>query len=121
VGREIDIFETQIELRKKARSRRAVRRDRLRRAAYGQRMTTAAARRRDHAGALFPVGRHHQGTDDLLDAPGMQRIKIPFGRMTAAQLDVLADLPRRTPTGSCTFTTRQDFSCTSLHIDDTPT
>jgi len=33
-----------------------------------------------------------KGPDTLWDAPGMQRIKIPFGGVTPDQLDTLADL-----------------------------
>src|SRR5271163_5075699 len=38
----------------------------------------------------------------------MQRIKIPGGRVTAAQLEALADVTERWGRGLCHVTTRQD-------------
>ena len=40
----------------------------------------------------FPCGDLTKGPDTVWDAPGMMRIKIPFGKLTADQLDVLSEL-----------------------------
>ncbi len=50
----------------------------------------------------------------------MQRIKIPFGGLTAEQMEVLADLAEECADGICHVTTRQDFQLHFVHIDDTP-
>jgi sulfite reductase (ferredoxin) len=50
----------------------------------------------------------------------MQRIKVPMGRLTAAQLDVLADLAEEYSDRILHVTTRQDFQLHFVHIEDTP-
>ena len=62
-----------------------------------------------------------KGPDTLWDAPGMQRIKIPFGGLNPDQMDVLADLAEEYADGVLHVTTRQDFQYHFVHIDDTPT
>src|SRR3974390_733636 len=91
-GREIDIFETQIELRKKGRiEEKLFAETRLRRGAYGQRYDNGQRHDGERAQTLnFPSGAVTKGPSTLWDAPGMQRIKIPYGRLTADQLDALA-------------------------------
>ncbi|HLN88231.1 MAG TPA: nitrite/sulfite reductase, partial [Candidatus Limnocylindrales bacterium] len=61
-----------------------------------------------------------KGPDTLWDAPGMMRIKIPFGGVTPEQLDTLADLAEEYADGVTHVTTRQDFQFHFVHIDDTP-
>src|SRR6201992_2287556 len=88
-GREIDVFETQIDLRKKLKiEEKLFAETRLRRGAYGQRYDNGQR----HDGEktqqlLFPSRDITKGPTTMWDAPGMQRIKIPMGRLTAAQLD----------------------------------
>src|ERR1041385_8044804 len=83
-SREIDVFETQIELRKKGKiEEKLFAETRLRRGAYGQRYDNGQR----HDGAItqlltFPSGDITKGPSTLWDAPGMQRIKIPYGRLT---------------------------------------
>src|SRR5580692_10874155 len=48
----------------------------------------------------------------------MQRIKIPGGRITAAQLDALADVTDRWGRGLAHLTTRQDVQLHYLELDD---
>src|SRR5205809_3100232 len=93
-GREIDIFETQIELRKKGKiEEKLFAETRLRRGVYGQRYDNGQRHDGEHQQQLkFPSGKITKGPVTMWDAPGMQRIKIPMGKMTADQLDVLADL-----------------------------
>jgi sulfite reductase (ferredoxin) len=57
----------------------------------------------------------------LRDAPGKQRIKIPFGALTAAQMDALAEVAEEHSDAILHITTRQDFQLHFVHIEDTPT
>ena len=61
-----------------------------------------------------------KGPDTAFDAPGMMRIKIPFGGMTAEQMDVMADLSEEYSVGVLHVTTRQDFQMHYIHIENTP-
>jgi sulfite reductase (NADPH) hemoprotein beta-component len=49
----------------------------------------------------------------------MQRIKIPGGRITAAQLEALADVTERWGRGIAHVTTRQDLQLHYLELEDT--
>jgi sulfite reductase beta subunit-like hemoprotein len=49
----------------------------------------------------------------------MQRIKLPGGRLTAAQLDAVADVTERWALGLAHVTTRQDIQLHHLEIEDT--
>jgi sulfite reductase (ferredoxin) len=121
-GREIDIFETQIELRKKGRiEEKLFAETRLRRGAYGQRYDNGQRHDGQKTQTLaFPAGDATKGPNTLWDAPGMQRIKIPYGRFTADQLDVLADVAEEYSDRILHVTTRQDFQLHFVHIEDTP-
>src|SRR2546421_5745694 len=94
LAKEIDAFEAQISLRKLGKiEEKLFAETRLRRGAYGQRYDNGQR----HDGTttqslVYPSGDTTKGPMTLWDAPGMQRIKVPFGRLTAEQLDVLADL-----------------------------
>jgi sulfite reductase (ferredoxin) len=68
----------------------------------------------------YPSGELTKGPHTLWDAPGMQRIKIPFGGLTTEQMDVLAELAEEYSDGILHVTTRQDFQLHFIHIDDTP-
>jgi sulfite reductase (ferredoxin) len=48
--------------------------------------TTALKR----ASLVYPNGDLTKGPDTAWDAPGMQRIKLPYGGVTPEQLEVLA-------------------------------
>jgi sulfite reductase (ferredoxin) len=121
-GREIDIFETQIELRKKGKiEEKLFAETRLRRGVYGQRYDNGQRHDGETTHTLaFPSGETTKGPSTLWDAPGMQRIKIPFGALTADQLDVLADLAEEYSDRILHVTTRQDFQLHFIHIEDTP-
>ncbi len=54
------------------------------------------------------------------DRVQMQRIKIPMGRLTADQLVALADIAEEYAVGVLHVTTRQDFQCHFVDINDTP-
>ncbi|HVZ73020.1 MAG TPA: nitrite/sulfite reductase [Polyangia bacterium] len=121
-GREIDIFETQIELRKKNKiEEKLFAETRLRRGAYGQRYDNGQRHDGEKTQALvFPSGEITKGPVTMWDAPGMQRIKIPYGRVTCDQLDVLAACAEEYSDRILHVTTRQDFQLHFVHIEDTP-
>ncbi len=54
----------------------------------------------------------------MWDAPGMQRIKIPFGAMNAEQLEVMAELAEEYSDGIAHVALRQDLQLHFIHIDD---
>ena len=120
LAKEIDAFEAQISLRKLGKIEEKVFAEtRLRRGAYGQRYDNG----RRHDGiktqdlAYPPLTK---GPDTMWDAPGMQRIKIPFGGLNPQQMLVLADLAEEYSDGICHITTRQDVQLHFVHIEDTP-
>jgi sulfite reductase (ferredoxin) len=122
MAREIDIFETQIELRKKGKiEERMFAETRLRRGVYGQRYDNGQRHDGEKSQALtFPSGDITKGPTTMWDAPGMQRIKIPMGRLSTAQLEALADLCEEYSDGILHVTTRQDIQLHFVHIEDTP-
>jgi sulfite reductase (ferredoxin) len=121
-GREIDIFETQIELRKRGKiEEKLFAETRLRRGAYGQRYDNGQRHDGEKTQALvFPSKDITKGPSTMWDAPGMQRIKIPMGKLSADQLDVLADCAEEYSDRILHVTTRQDFQLHFVHIEDTP-
>jgi sulfite reductase (ferredoxin) len=121
-AREIDIYETQIELRKKGKiEERLFAETRLRRGTYGQRYDNGQRHDGEKTQTLqFPCGPLTKGPITVWDAPGMQRIKIPMGAMTAAQLEVLSDLAEEYSDQILHVTTRQDIQLHFIHIEDTP-
>jgi sulfite reductase (ferredoxin) len=120
-GREIDSFEAQMTLRKAGKIEEKVFAEtRLRRGTYGQRYDNG----RRHDGIqtrelTYPP--LTKGPDTMFDAPGMQRIKIPFGGVTPEQMIELAALAEEYSDAICHITTRQDFQLHFVHIEDTPT
>jgi len=123
LAREIDIYETQIELRKQGKiDEKVFAETRLRRGVYGQRYDYGQRFDGLKTQTLtFPSGDLTKGPDTLWDAPGMQRIKIPFGGLTPEQMETIADLAEEYSDGICHVTTRQDIQLHFVHIDDTPT
>lgn len=119
---EIDIFENEIALRLNGKlDEKVFAETRLRRGAYGQRYDNG--QRHDGITARkLDYGRNEltKGPNTLWDAPGMQRIKIPFGGLNAAQLEVLAELAEEYSDGIAHITTRQDVQLHFIHIEDTP-
>ena len=120
--REIDIFELQIEQRKQGQlDEKIFAETRLRRGVYGQRYDNGQRHDGIQIQKLqYPSGPLTKGPETVWDAPGMQRIKIPFGGMTPDQMDVLADLSEEYSDAILHVTTRQDFQLHFVHIDDTP-
>src|SRR5579871_4603730 len=119
---EIDIFETEIALKKQGKiDDKVFAETRLRRGSYGQRYDNGQR----HDGRTtrkleYPAGSLTKGPSTLWDAPGMQRIKIPFGGLNAEQLETLAELAEEYSDGIAHVTTRQDFQLHFVHIEDVP-
>src|SRR3954453_19847104 len=90
---ELDKFENEIALKKQGKIEdRIFAETRLRRGSYGQRYDNGQR----HDGLAqrqlqYPTA-GTKGPNTLFDAPGMQRIKIPFGGLNATQLETLAEL-----------------------------
>jgi sulfite reductase (ferredoxin) len=122
LAREIDIFETELELRRKGKlDEKLFNETRLRRGVYGQRYDNGQRHDGVRTQKLeYPSGDVMKGPGTLWDAPGMQRIKIPFGSVTPDQLDTLAELAEDYSDGILHITTRQDFQLHFVSIDDTP-
>jgi sulfite reductase (ferredoxin) len=122
LAREVDIFETEIALRKQGKiDERLFAETRLRRGVYGQRYDNGQRHNGKTVQQLaYPSGELTKGPNTLWDAPGMQRIKIPGGGLNAEQLETLADLAEEYSDGIAHVTTRQDFQLHYVHIDDTP-
>jgi sulfite reductase (ferredoxin) len=122
LAKEIDIFEIQISLRKQGRiEERLFAESRLRRGVYGQRYDNGQRHDGKKVQQLTYSPDHHtKGPNTLWGAPGMQRIKIPFGGLNASQLETVADLAEEYSDGIAHVTTRQDFQFHFVHIDDTP-
>jgi sulfite reductase beta subunit-like hemoprotein/uncharacterized protein (UPF0332 family) len=122
LGREIDIFETELVLRKQGKmEERLFAETRLRRGAYGQRYDNG--QRSDGAKVQeinYPSGELTKGPMTMWDAPGMQRIKVPGGGLNAEQLETIANLAEEYSDGIAHVTTRQDFQLHYIHIEDTP-
>jgi sulfite reductase (ferredoxin) len=119
---EVDLFESQIELKKQGKIEDKIFAEtRLRRGVYGQRYDNGL--RDDGTGQkalAFPCGDLTKGPDTVWDAPGMMRIKIPFGKLSAEQLEVLSELAEESSDSILHVTTRQDIQLHFIHIEDSP-
>lgn len=122
IGAEIDTFEAQIEQKKQGQiDDRVFAETRLRRGVYGQRYDNGQRFDGQVTKPLqYPSGDLFKGPDTVWDAPGMQRIKIPYGGLTTDQMDVLADIAEEYSDGILHITTRQDIQIHYVHIEDTP-
>src|ERR1700722_7587506 len=118
---EIDVFENEIALRKQGKIEdRIFAETRLRRGAYGQRYDNGQRSDGTTTRTLNYPDVPTKGPNTLWDAPGMQRIKIPFGGLDAPQLEMLADLCEEYSDGIAHITTRQDVQLHFIHIEDSP-
>jgi len=122
LAKEVDIYEHEIALRKQGKiDEKVFAETRLRRGSYGQRYDNG--HRHDGRASRkleYPSGSLTKGPNTLWDAPGMQRIKIPFGGLNAEQLETLAELAEEYSDGIAHVTTRQDFQLHFVHIEDVP-
>ncbi|MFP6600236.1 MAG: nitrite/sulfite reductase [Deltaproteobacteria bacterium] len=121
LAREIEIYETQLELKRQGKVEDKIFGEtRLRRGVYGQRYDNGKRHDGVAERALDLPDGLTKGPETVWDAPGMQRIKIPFGGLTAGQMEELADLAEEYSDGILHVTTRQDFQFHYVHIEDTP-
>jgi sulfite reductase (ferredoxin) len=121
-GREIETFAGQVELRRQNKlDEKVFAETRLRWGIYGQRYDNGQRYDGLTTQTLnFPSGDLTKGPNTYWDAPGMVRIKIPFGGVTSEQMEVLAQVADEYSDGILHVTTRQDFQLHFVHIDDTP-
>ncbi len=119
---QIEIYETQIAQKRQGKiDDKVFAETRLRRGVYGQRYDNGQRHDGTASRALeYPCGDLTKGPNTVWDAPGMLRIKIPFGAMNPEQMEVLADLAEEYSDGIAHVTTRQDIQLHFIHIDDTP-
>jgi len=122
LGAEIDQFETEIELRKQGKiDEKVFAETRLRRGAYGQRYDNGQRYDGTASRKLPFEEKPTKGPGTMWDAPGMLRIKLPFGGTTPRQLEVMAELAEEYSDGIAHVTTRQDFQLHFIHIENGPT
>ena len=121
LAHEIDVFEGQLALMQQGRlDERVFAETRLRQGVYGQRYDNGQRHDgRKTQNLDFPQP-YVKGPDTLWDAPGMQRIKLPFGGLTPAQMEALAEVADEYADGVLHVTTRQDIQLHYVHIEDTP-
>ena len=117
---EIDQFDSQVALRKQGKlGEKVFAETRLRRGVYGQRYDNG----KRHDGVAEQTLRFAdvptKGPETVWDAPGMCRIKIPYGGVSPEQMEVLADLSEEYSDAILHVTTRQDFQLHFVHIEDT--
>ncbi|MGB2923882.1 MAG: nitrite/sulfite reductase [Limnothrix sp.] len=119
---EIDTFENQMALRCQSKLDEKVFAElRLRRGAYGQRYDNGYRNDGEKSKEIpFPKIELTKGPDTKWQAPGMQRIKIPYGGMTADQMDVIADICEEYSDNIIHITTRQDIQLHFLSMDNIP-
>ena len=118
---EIDLFESQMKLRQQGKLEEKVFAEtRLRRGAYGQRYDNGKRHDGVAEREIAFADRPTKGTDTVWDAPGMQRIKIPYGGVSPEQLELIADLAEEYSDAILHVTTRQDIQLHFVHIEDTP-
>ncbi|MFQ5936787.1 MAG: nitrite/sulfite reductase [Acidiferrobacterales bacterium] len=122
LSREIDEYERQIELRRQGKIEDKIFAEiRLRRGVYGQRYDNGQRHDGTETREIpYPCSDLLKGPNTKWDAPGMQRIKIPFGALTTEQMQVLADVAEEYSDAILHVTTRQDVQLHFVHIDDTP-
>src|SRR5215472_1747627 len=119
---ELDKFESEVLLKKQNKiDDKVFAETRLRRGSYGQRYDNGQRHDGHETRKLEYPTANTKGPGTLWDAPGMQRIKIPFGGLNASQLETLAELAEEYSDGIAHVTTRQDFQLHFIHIEDTPT
>lgn len=122
LAHEIDVFEGQMELMGQGKlNEKVFAETRLRRGVYGQRYDNGQRHDGFESRELaFEESDRIKGPETLWHAPGMMRIKVPFGGLNPDQLDVLAQLAEEYSDSILHVTTRQDIQLHFVHIEDTP-
>jgi sulfite reductase (ferredoxin) len=118
---EVDQFETEIGLRQQGKiDEKVFAETRLRRGAYGQRYDNGQRYDGTESRKLPFSEKPTKGPGTMWDAPGMLRIKVPFGGLNPKQLEVMAELAEEYSDGIAHVTTRQDFQLHFIHIENGP-
>ena len=122
LSEQINAFETNMSLRQQDKiDERLFAETRLRRGIYGQRYDNGQRHDGNKLRELsYPNSQKSKGPSTLWNAPGMMRIKIPYGGLTNQQCLALADIAEEYSDSIAHVTTRQDFQLHFIHIDDTP-
>ena len=121
LGSEVDQFETEIGLRQQGKIEDKVFAEtRLRRGAYGQRYDNGHRYDGTESRKLPFADKPTKGPGTMWDAPGMLRIKIPFGGLNPEQLETMSELAEEYSDGIAHVTTRQDFQLHFIHIENGP-
>ena len=122
LSREIDVFELQLQRRLEGKiEEKLFAETRLRRGVYGQRYDNGFRHNGVESQEVgFRTDMETKGPDTYWDAPGMQRIKLPYGKVSPEQLELMADLAEEYSDAVLHVTTRQDIQLHFVHIDDTP-
>ena len=121
MGSEIDQYETEIELRKQGKfDEKLFAETRLRRGSYGQRYDNGQRYDGTESRKLPFADKPTKGPGTIWDAPGMLRIKLPFGGLNPAQMEVMAELAEEYSDGIAHVTTRQDFQLHFIHVENGP-
>ncbi|MDP6978188.1 MAG: nitrite/sulfite reductase [Myxococcota bacterium] len=117
---EIDHFDSQVALRKQGKlDEKVFAETRLRRGVYGQRYDNGKRHDGFAEQTLAFADVPTKGPETVWDAPGMCRIKIPYGGVSPEQMEVLADCSEEYSDAILHVTTRQDFQLHFVHIEDT--
>ncbi len=118
--KHIDEFEADIALKKMGKiDHKIFAETRLRMGAYGQRYDNGK-RYDGQISRPIPFPEQFKGPETYWDAPGMERIKLPWGGITADQMDLFADLAEEYSDAICHITTRQDIQLHYIHIENCP-
>src|SRR5437667_450754 len=121
LAREIDIFEQQMKLRKQGKiDEKVFAETRLRRGSYGQRYDNGQRHDGVQVRKLPYDDKPTKGHETVWDAPGMTRIKIPYGGWSPEQMETIAALAEEYSDAILHVTTRQDIQLHYVHIEDTP-
>ena len=121
LGREIDMYENEIFLKLQGKiDDKVFAETRLRRGSYGQRYDNGQRHDGKQSRTLAYPTPNTKGPGVQWDAPGMQRIKIPYGGLNASQLELLGELAEEYSDSIAHITTRQDVQLHFIHIEDAP-
>jgi sulfite reductase (ferredoxin) len=118
---DIDNFETDIVLKKRGKIEdKLFAETRLRMGAYGQRYDNGHRHDGTQSREIPWPTDLNKGPETKWDAPGMERIKLPWGGMTTQQLEVIAELAEEYSDSILHVTTRQDIQLHYIHIENCP-
>ncbi len=118
----IEEFEKDILLKKQGKiSDQLFAETRLRKGAYGQRYDNGKRYDGQESQEIpYPQPNLAKGPGTFWNAPGMLRIKIPFGGVSAKQMIVIADLAEEYADSIIHITTRQDIQYHFTNIEEMP-